>query len=71
VEDIILKYQLLPPENQQELQDFLDFLLTRKKRKPFNMKVWKRKILSISAWSEVDIKKMKNRRFTSWDPQAW
>jgi hypothetical protein len=71
VEDLITKYQLLTPETQQEVQDFLDFLLTKKKRKPFNMKAWKKKIADISVWSEKDIQGFEKNKLASWKPVRW
>jgi hypothetical protein len=71
VEDLITKYQLLTPETQQEVQDFLDFLLTRKKRKPFNMKAWKKKIAGISVWTEKEIQGIHKSKLISWKPARW
>ncbi|MCV9387563.1 DUF2281 domain-containing protein [Reichenbachiella ulvae] len=54
--DVLLKYNELPPSVQEEVKDFLDALLSKHKgRSAFDMKGWKNKIKSVSTWTQEDI----------------
>src|SRR5690606_25006838 len=55
--ELLIKYNALSPEIQREVDDFLDFLLSKyKDKKNFDMKSWKEKIKGVSVWSEEDVK---------------
>ena len=55
--DLLAKCQTLSPETQQQVNDFLDFMLIKdKENKSFDMKVWKEKIKSVGVWSEEDVR---------------
>lgn len=71
MEEFIEKYHSLSPETQQEVKDFIDFLASKKKKKVFNMKSWKKKILDISVWSTSEIKSLSKNRISSWKPSQW
>ncbi len=54
--DIISKYKLLNKSARQEVNDFMDFLLSKQKAKKRNsISNYKRKILSVSTWSDSDL----------------
>lgn len=50
----LLKYNLLDPLQQNEVNDFIEFLLSKKDKKP-SMTEYKKKILAVSTWSEEDL----------------
>ena len=53
----ILKYNLLNAFEKKEVKDFIDFLFNKKKGTPQpTSSHYKNKILSVSTWSEEDIK---------------
>ena len=53
--DIILKYSLLNKTAQQEVNDFLDFLLSKQKRIKEKSHIdYKTKIMSVSTWTDED-----------------
>jgi site-specific recombinase XerC len=55
--DISLKYSLLDGVSQQEVNDFLDFLLAKKKKSSHKLSAkYKKQILAIKTWSEDDLK---------------
>ena len=54
--ELLTKYRALSPETQQQVDDFVDFMLAKdRSKKPFDMKAWKEKIKSVSVWSEEDV----------------
>lgn len=65
--DLILKYRLLNKTAQQEVNDFLDFLLSKQKVKKSNMD-YKIKIRAVSTWSDSDLAVFKNNQslFNQW-----
>ena len=50
----ILKYDLLDPLQQNEVNDFIEFLLSKKDKKP-SITEYKKNILAVSTWSEEDL----------------
>lgn len=69
----MLKYDLLSPFEKREVSDFIEFLFSRKlgKEKPKSLD-YKSKILSVSTWSEEDIKVIEsNNHFDLWQPPTW
>ena len=55
--DIIVKYNRLNKTARQEINDFMDFLLSKQKiEKPNFLTTYKNKILKISVWSDSDLK---------------
>lgn len=72
--DIILKYSLLNKTAQQEVNDFLDFLLSKQKRiKEKSPTDYKTKIMSVSTWTDEDLKQLENNRssFNHWNIDEW
>ncbi len=54
--NLLAKYQTLSPDVQQEVNDFLEFVLAKyKDKRLFNMKAWKKKIKRVSTWSDEDL----------------
>ncbi len=70
----ILKYNLLNAFEKKEVSDFIDFLFSKKKnadkQPPGN---YKKKILSVSVWSDEDLKAFEenSKQFNQWRPETW
>lgn len=70
----ILKYDLLNSFEKKEVNDFIDFLFSKKKSdKTTELSDYKNKILSVSTWSEDDIKVFEetSKQFNQWQPPTW
>jgi len=68
------KYNLLDAAARRELNDFLDFLLSKARRHDNGgQKSYKQNILKVSVWSEEDIKVLHEhtRLFDQWKPAEW
>jgi len=54
---IVVKYNRLDKTARQELNDFMDFLLSKQKKdQPILLTTYKNKILNVSVWSDSDLK---------------
>lgn len=72
--DISLKYSLLSNSARQEVNDFMDFLLNKQKeKKSISLSGYKKKILSVSTWTDSDIQVFKENQklFNSWKIDKW
>jgi hypothetical protein len=72
--DISLKYRLLSKSARQEVNDFMDFLLNKQQAKNNNsLSGYKKKILSVSTWTDSDIQVFKENQklFNSWRIEEW
>ena len=72
--EILEKYNALSPERQREVNDFLDFMLSKSKdKKLIDMKSWKEKIKGVSVWSAEDVKVFEENRklFNQWTTEKW
>ncbi len=72
--DISIKYSLLDKTSKKEINDFIDFLLSRKSaHKDTHLMEYKKKILSVSTWSDDDIKAFKDNGnlFNQWSVETW
>ena len=55
--DIVVKYNRLNKIARQEVNDFMDFLLSRQKTNKTNfLTTYKNKIINVSDWSDSDLK---------------
>lgn len=72
--DITYKYSLLNKLAKQEVDDYIDFLLqkARKRRKSTNSS-YRDKILTVSTWSESDLKVYEENKnlFNNWNIDEW
>jgi len=70
--DIVLKYNLLSKNAQQEVNDFLDFLLSKQTTQKPN-KDYRTKILSVSTWTDSDLNIFKDNQslFDQWRVEEW
>ncbi len=70
----ILKYNLLTSIEQKEVVDFIDFLFSKKHNTPDpELSGYKQKILSVSTWSDDDLKAFDDNRklFNQWPSITW
>jgi hypothetical protein len=70
--DLVVKYSLLNKTAQQEVNDFLDFLLSKQKSQKTNMD-YKLKINAVSTWSDSDLAVFMNNQsvFNQWRIEEW
>ena len=71
---IVVKYNKLDKTARQELNDFMDFLLSKQKNpNPLLMSAYKNKILNVSVWSDSDLKIFNENQklFNNWKVQEW
>lgn len=74
MDSILTKYNKLSPEVQQEVNDFLDFMLSKNEsKKVFNLNKWKSKIKDVSVWTDQDIQRFEESRqqFNQWKTEEW
>jgi len=72
--EIAIKYNQLSKTRRQEVNDFLDFLLTRqKKENRIHLTGYKKKILLVSTWGDEDCNKIEDNQkaFKKWNIQEW
>ena len=72
--DIVVKYNRLNKIARQEVNDFMDFLLSKQKtNKSIFLTSYKNKILNVSIWSDSDLKIFDENRklFNQWRVQEW
>ncbi len=72
--DLLTKYHMLSPEVQQQVDDFLNFMLAKEQaKKSFDTKAWKEKIKSVSVWSDEDAQIFEENRklFNQWKSPEW
>ena len=61
--DIALKYRLLDKNSRKEINDFIDFLLSKRKIKKARVNTeYKKRILSVSTWTDKDIEEFENNK---------
>jgi hypothetical protein len=70
--DIEIKYNRLNKTAKRELNDFIDFLLSKEETNN-SMKNYKNKILNVSVWSDSDLKAFNENQklFKQWNVQEW
>jgi len=72
--EIAIKYNKLSNKRRQEVNDFLDFLLTRQKKESrIHLSSYRKKILSVSTWNDEDCKQFEENQkiFKQWNIQEW
>ena len=72
--NVSLKYSLLNKTAKKEINDFMDFLLSKQKQNKKNpLSAYKKKILKVSSWDNEDIKVFNENRklFNQWKIQDW
>ena len=72
--EIVVKYNKLDKTARQELNDFMDFLLSKQKiTNPTLLSTYKNKILNVSVWTDSDLKVFDENQklFNNWNVQEW
>ncbi len=73
--DLLSKFELLDAEGKQQVLDYLDFLLSKKKKKKakFDVKSYRESLLKVAAWSDEDITPIEEARqlLNNWKVKEW
>ena len=72
--DIVVKYSRLNKTARQEVNDFMDFLLSKQGPNKTNLQsTYKEKILGVSIWADSDLKIFDENQklFNQWRVQEW
>lgn len=72
--ELISKFELLDPAGKQQLLDYLDFLLSKKKEKAkFDVEAYRENLLKVSVWSEEDLAVFDEVRqhINQWKVKEW
>ncbi|MEM0993362.1 MAG: hypothetical protein AAF806_27735 [Bacteroidota bacterium] len=72
--DLKLKYNLLDNSAQREVLNFIDFLLSKKKKQSStDWAAYRQRILKIPVWSDEDIEFMEvqSKRMNQWKIEEW
>ncbi|RYD83219.1 MAG: hypothetical protein EOP53_01455 [Sphingobacteriales bacterium] len=74
MDDISLKYSLLDKSAREEIRDFIDFLIAKKKvAKKSVLSSYKKKILKVSTWDadSLDAFTENQKLMITWKPKEW
>ena len=72
--DITLQYSILDTTAKREVRDFIDYLLSKSRTiKRKTLPAYKKKILSVSIWTDEDMKVFNENRklFNQWKVEEW
>lgn len=72
--DIVVKYNRLNKTARQEVNDFMDFLLSKQKANNSNfLSAYKNNILKVSIWTDSDLEMFdqNQKMFNQWRVQEW
>jgi hypothetical protein len=72
--DIVVKYNRLNKVARKEVNDFMDFLLSKQKAPNTSfLKMYKSKILQVSIWTDSDLKIFdeNQKTFNQWSAPEW
>ena len=72
--ELLVKYNKLNKTARQEVNDFMDFLLSKQKSiEPTFLSTYKNKILNVSVWTDSDLKifDQNQKMFNQWKVQEW
>ena len=72
MDDVQLKFNLLDVNSKKEVMDFIDFLIGKMKKPEKKKSDYKKRILTVSRWSDEDIKLVEeNQSFNQFKPEVW
>ncbi|MGM9507639.1 hypothetical protein ACS5NO_07925 [Larkinella sp. GY13] len=74
MKDLLGKYTQLSDEHQKEVIDFVNFLLHKQEKTvQFDMDAYRKKILSVSVWSDQDLTPILEAKdqIDNWKPSEW
>jgi len=72
--ELIVKYNSLNKTARQEVNDFMDFLLSKQKaNNPTFLSTYKNKIIKVSTWTDSDLKIFDQNQelFNQWRVKEW
>jgi len=71
--NVQLKYEKLDPLAKKEVDDFIDFLLSKRSAKKSGEKSYEENLLKVSTWSEDDLKVFDEnaKLFNNWTIDEW
>lgn len=72
--DISIKYMLLNKSDRSEVNDFMDFLLSKRKNSvKSHLSQYKKKILNVSVWNDTDLDFINDarKRINDWIISKW
>ncbi|MEQ1746416.1 MAG: hypothetical protein ABMA02_13385 [Saprospiraceae bacterium] len=73
--DLLEKFETLDALEQQQLLEYLDFLLAKRKNKvkKFEYQAYRKRIINIGTWPDTDLVPMEEARelVNKWRPQEW
>lgn len=72
MDNILLKYNSLDPASKKQVRDYIDSIVASVKNSNKKGSPYKKRILSVSTWSEDDIKAIKESNpFNQFKPHEW
>jgi hypothetical protein len=71
--ELVSKFELLDPEGKQQLLDFLEFLLEKRKEEKFDYEAYRKRILTVGVWTDEEIAPLEEARqlVNNWKVQEW
>lgn len=71
--NILSKFYLLNKKNRKEVMAFLESLLDNERKNESNLTEYKKKILSVSTWTEDEINELvSNQKYINqWKAENW
>jgi hypothetical protein len=70
--NILLKYNSLDPASKKQVSDYIDNMIISMKNIKKKPSPYKQRILSVSAWSDNDLKPLQeNHSFNEFKAEEW
>jgi hypothetical protein len=70
--DIVLKYNMLDENARKQLNDFIDFLLSKHKKSEPDFLEYYDRIQTVSQWSEADVEYLREiENNYNWKVEEW
>lgn len=73
--ELLSKFELLDADAKQQLLDYLDFLISKKKKKnaKFDVEAYRDNLLKVGVWSDEDIAPIEEARqlLNNWKIKEW
>ncbi|MBX2891427.1 MAG: hypothetical protein KF734_10900 [Saprospiraceae bacterium] len=73
--ELLSKFELLDADAKQQLLDYLDFLVSKKKKEKakFDVKAYRENLLKVGVWSDEDIAPVEEARqlLNNWRIKEW
>ncbi len=70
--DIAYKYNMLDENARKQLNDFIDFLLIKNKKKETDLSEYYKRIQTVSQWSQEDVAYLHEvKNSYNWNVEEW